>query len=71
MKKFKCISITTKFHLSIFCSFCATDRMVWGLNPGGSKILHTHPDQPWDAPSLLYIGYWVSLPAVKQLEHGN
>jgi len=70
IKNFKCISITTKFYLSIFCTLSATDWMVWGSNPGGSKILHTHPDQPWDPPSLLYNGYWVSLPAAKQLKHG-
>ena len=44
--------------------------MVWESNPGGGKILRIHPDQPWDPPSLLYNGYWVSFPAVKQLEHG-
>jgi len=30
-----------------------------GLNPGGGKIFHTCPDQPWGPPSLLYNGYWV------------
>jgi len=40
------------------------------LNPGGGKILCTHPDQTWDPPNLLYIGYWLTFPAVKQLEHG-
>jgi len=29
------------------------------LNPGGSKIFCTRPDQPWGPPSLLYNGYWV------------
>jgi hypothetical protein len=30
-----------------------------GSNPGGGKIFHTRPDQPWGPPSLLYNGYWV------------
>jgi len=39
---------------------------VWGSNPGGSKIFHTHPDQPWGPTSLLYNGYQVSFPEVKR-----
>jgi hypothetical protein len=31
--------------------------MVWGSNPGGGKILHVCPAQPWGPPSLLYNGY--------------
>jgi len=38
-----------------------------GLNPGGDKILHTCPDQPWGTTSLLYNGYQVSFPGVKRL----
>jgi hypothetical protein len=34
--------------------------MVRGSNPGGGEIFHTFPDRPWDPPSLLYNGYWVS-----------
>jgi len=33
--------------------------MVQGLNPGGDKIFHTHPDQSWCPPSLLLNGYRV------------
>jgi len=45
--------------------------MVQGSNPGGSKIFHTHPDWPWDPPSLPYNGFWVSFfPRVKKLGHG-
>jgi hypothetical protein len=32
-----------------------------GSNPSGGEIFRTHPDQPWDPPSLLYNGYWVGL----------
>jgi len=33
---------------------------VQGLKPGGGgEIFHTHPDQLWGPPSLLYNGYWV------------
>jgi len=42
-----------------------------GLNPGGDEIFHTCPDQPWDPPSLLYNGYWVSFPGVKRLGCGT
>jgi len=42
----------------------------WGLNPGGSKIFCTYPDQPWGLCSLLYNGDQVSSPRVKQPEHG-
>jgi len=28
-------------------------------NPGGGKIFHTCPDQPWGPPSLLYNGHRV------------
>ena len=43
---------------------------VWGSNPGGGEIFHTHPDQPWGPPSLLYNGYQVSFPGVKQPGRG-
>jgi len=33
--------------------------MVWGMNPGGGKIFHTHPDWPWGPPDHPYNGYWV------------
>jgi len=41
-----------------------------GSNPTGGEIFHPHPDWPWDSPSLLYVGYWVSFLGVKHLEHG-
>jgi len=41
------------------------DWTVWESNPSGSKIFHTHPDQPWGSPRLLYNGYWVSFLEVK------
>jgi len=28
-------------------------------NPGGGKIFHTCPDQPWGPPFFLYNGYHV------------
>jgi len=41
-----------------------------GSNRSKIKTFSTHPDQPWGPPSLLYNGYWVILPGVKQLGHG-
>jgi len=43
--------------------------MGWGLNPSGSEIFCTRPDQPWDPSSLLYNGYWV-IPGVKRPGRG-
>jgi hypothetical protein len=40
---------------------------VWGLNPSGVDIFPTHPDWPRGPPSLLYSGYRVSFPGVKQV----
>jgi hypothetical protein len=37
----------------------------WGSNPGGSEILHTRPEPPWDPPSLLYNAFRVSVPRGK------
>jgi len=34
----------------------ATGWMVQELNPRGSKSFCTHPNWPWDPPSLLYNG---------------
>jgi hypothetical protein len=45
--------------------------MVQGSNTSGGKIFHTCPDQPWGPFSLLYIGYWVSFPGIRQLECGS
>ena len=39
------------------------------LNTSGGKTLCTHPDWLWGPPSLLYNGYWVSLPGEKQPGH--
>jgi len=36
------------------------------IDPGGGEIFCTHPDQPWDPPSLLYNGYRVFPGEVKQ-----
>jgi len=44
--------------------------MVQGLNPGWGEIFRTCPDRPWGPPSLLYSGYWVSFPGVKQPGRG-
>jgi len=38
--------------------------------PLGGEIFDPHPDWPWDSPSLLYVGYWVSFLGVKHLGHG-
>jgi len=34
------------------------------------EIFRTHPDCPWDPPNLLYNGYHVSFPGVKQTGRG-
>jgi len=39
---------------------------IQGMNASGSKIFHTHPDQPWGPLSVLYNGYLISFPRVKQ-----
>jgi hypothetical protein len=36
----------------------------------GGKIFCTPPNRPWGPPSILYIGYWVSFPGVKQPGRG-
>jgi hypothetical protein len=50
-------------------------RLARGLtvrwsNPGGDEILRTRPDRPWVPSSLLYNGYRVSFPGVKQEGRG-
>jgi hypothetical protein len=59
--------------MHILCIYCAVETEFCkavgiatsygldgpGLDPGGSEILHTRPDRPWDPPSLLYNGYQV------------
>jgi len=37
-----------------------------GSNPGGGEIFRSHPDRSWGPPSLLYRGYWVSIPGLKR-----
>ena len=44
----------------------ATGWIVRELIPGGGEVFRTHPDRPWGQPSLLYNGYQVSFPGVKQ-----
>jgi hypothetical protein len=41
-----------------------------GSNPCGGEIFCSRLDWPWGPPSLLYNGYWVSFPGVKQLGRG-
>jgi hypothetical protein len=36
----------------------------------GGESFRTRPDRPWGPPSLLYSGYQISLPGVKQLRRG-
>jgi len=43
--------------------------MVQGSNPSGSEIVRTHPQQPWNPPSLLYSGHQV-IPRVQGPGHG-
>jgi len=40
------------------------------MNPGGGEIFRTRPDRPWGPPGLLYNGYRVSFPGVKQPGRG-
>ena len=41
-----------------------------GIESQRGQILRTHPDRPWDLPSLLYNGYRVPSPGVKWLGCG-
>ena len=41
-----------------------------GSNPGGGEIFRARPDRPWGPPNLLYSGYPVCFPGVKQQERG-
>jgi len=41
------------------------------LNPGGGKIFHSSPDQPWSPLSLLYKGYCVPLPGINWSGSGD
>jgi len=43
---------------------------VQGLNAGGGSIVCILQDRPWGPPSLLYTGYQVFFPELKQLGHG-
>jgi hypothetical protein len=43
---------------------------VRGSNPVGGEIFCTCPDRPWGPRSLLYSGYRVSFPGVKQPGRG-
>jgi hypothetical protein len=47
-------------------------RKKWDIkrNPGGGEIFRTSPDRPCGPPSLLYNGYRVSFPGVKQPGRG-
>jgi hypothetical protein len=55
--------ITQSLRLTTVCT-------VQGSSLSGGEILCTLPDEPWDLPSLLYNGYRVSLPGVKQAGRG-
>ena len=46
------------------------DWTVWELNPGGAEISHSHPDQHWGLPNVLYNGDQVSFPEEKVPGHG-
>jgi hypothetical protein len=43
---------------------------AWGSNPSAGKIFRTPPYWPWDPPSLLYNGYWVSFLGVERPGRG-
>ena len=43
----------------------ATGWTVQGSKPDGGGTIHTHPDWPWGALSLLYNGYQVSFKGSK------
>ena len=42
---------------------------VQGSNPDGGEIFCVLLHGPWGPPNLLYCGYWVSFPGLKQLGH--
>jgi hypothetical protein len=41
-----------------------------GIEFGSGEIFHTRPDRPWDLPSLLYNGHWISFAGEKRLGCG-
>jgi hypothetical protein len=47
---------------------CGLDGPGFELRWEGGQIFHTHPDQSWGQPSLLYKGRWVSFQGVKWLD---
>ena len=66
---------TTHFQICMYMHILSVQRHVtsWrvrGSNPGGGETSRTLPDRPWGPPSLLYNGYWVSLPGVKRPGRG-
>jgi hypothetical protein len=64
------IWVLPKLHTGYFLNWLATGWTVQGSNPGGDEIFCTCPDQPCGPPSLLYIGYQISFPGLKQPGHG-
>jgi hypothetical protein len=64
---FKRYFVTLMFpHVFIVCPKLATGWTVQGSNPNGDEIFRIPPDGPWGPPSLLYNGYLVPLPEVRQ-----
>jgi len=53
---------------SWYSNLVKVESMV--LEPQWGEISQTHPEWPQGSSSLLYNGYWVSFPEVKQPGHG-
>jgi hypothetical protein len=55
-------------HCDIDFSFCvfSNRRMMVIVIPAGGGGFRFCPDRPWVPPSLLYNGYWVCFPGVRQ-----
>jgi hypothetical protein len=64
------IQVLPRLQTGYFLNQLATGWTVWGSNPGGGKIFHTHPDRAWGPPSLLHSGYQISFSGLKWPRHG-
>ena len=68
---FKCITVCLVFSWdSVVVTVTCYGLDSPGIKSGQEEIFRTHPDWPWGPPSLLYNGYWLPFPGVKQPGHG-
>jgi hypothetical protein len=68
------VSHPRKAKNSILICWCRSQMLKSSTtlqnHPSGGETFRTRPDRPWGPPSLLYSGYRVCFPIVKQLGHG-